>query len=110
MCGCAVTHARAIEAGVQCRHAPAAGGSFHIRALKRALATLGVLLALPYACAPVYQFPLPVAFSGPLLFNPYQDAHGTWQRANFHAHGRATGACDSVPLDLVLNSHQPFQK
>jgi hypothetical protein len=57
--------------------------------LKWALAALGVLLALPYACAPIYRFPSPVAFSGPLLFNPYQDAKGTWQRANFHAHGRA---------------------
>jgi hypothetical protein len=64
-------------------------GSFQIRALKRALVTLAVLLALPYACAPIYRFPPPVAFSGPLLFNPYQDAKGTWQRANFHAHGRA---------------------
>jgi hypothetical protein len=57
--------------------------------LKRTLVTLGVLLALPYACAPIYRFPPPAAFSGHLLFNPYQDAKGTWQRANFHAHGRA---------------------
>jgi hypothetical protein len=57
--------------------------------LKVTLVTLGVLLALPYACAPIYRFPPPVAFSGSLLFNPYQDARGTWQRANFHAHGRA---------------------
>ena len=57
--------------------------------MKRTLVTLGVLLALPYACAPIYRFPPPVAFSGPLLFNPYEDAKGTWQRANFHAHGRA---------------------
>ena len=65
------------------------GGSFPIRALKRALVTLGVVLGLPYACAPIYRFPEPARFSGEQLFNPYQHATGTWQRANLHAHGRA---------------------
>ena len=65
------------------------GGSFPIRALKRALVTLGVLLGLPYACAPVYRFPQPAPFSGTRLFNPYDHSSGRWQRANLHAHGRA---------------------
>jgi hypothetical protein len=57
--------------------------------VKWALVALGVLLALPYACAPVYRFPAPVAFSGDQLFNPYERTSGSWQRANLHAHGRA---------------------
>jgi hypothetical protein len=64
-------------------------GSSPIRALKRALVTVGVLLALPYACAPIYRFPPPAPFSGTRLFNPYEHATSKWQRANLHAHGRA---------------------
>ena len=69
--------------------APAVGGSFPIRVLKRALVALGILLGLPYACAPIYRFPQPAPFSGPRLFNPYDHATSLWQRANLHAHGRA---------------------
>jgi hypothetical protein len=50
---------------------------------------LGVLLAVPYAFAPVYRFPAPMPFSGARLFNPYEHAGHRWQRANLHAHGRA---------------------
>jgi hypothetical protein len=57
--------------------------------VKWALAALGVVLALPYACPPVYRFPPPVTFSGDRLFNPYAQTSGTWQRANLHAHGHA---------------------
>jgi hypothetical protein len=57
--------------------------------LKWALVTLGVLLGLPYAFAPVYRFPQPAPFSGTRLFNPYEHLSGRWQRANLHAHGRA---------------------
>ena len=64
-------------------------GSFPIRALKRVLVTLAVLLALPYACAPIYRFPQAAPFSGSRLFNPYEHARSRWQRANLHAHGRA---------------------
>ena len=64
-------------------------GSFPIRALKQALVILGVLLALPYACAPIYRFPEPAPFSGTRLFNPYEHTNSKWQRANLHAHGRA---------------------
>jgi hypothetical protein len=56
--------------------------------LKRALFILGVLLALPYACAPIYRFPPPATFAGPHFYNPYAHSSGTWQRANLHAHGR----------------------
>jgi hypothetical protein len=50
---------------------------------------LGVLIAVPYAFAPIYRFPAPVPFSGARLFNPYEHANHRWQRANLHAHGRA---------------------
>jgi len=57
--------------------------------LKRTLAALIVCLALPYAWAPLYRFPKAQPFSGAHLFNPYAALHGTWKRANLHAHGRA---------------------
>jgi hypothetical protein len=72
-----------------CAHAPAGEGSFPIRGLKRALIGVILLLALPYACAPVYRFPVPIPFAGTHLHNPYEALTGTWQRTNLHAHGRA---------------------
>ncbi len=59
--------------------------------LKRALLLVGALVALPYCFGPIYQFPEPRPFSGPVWHNPYASVAGTWQRANFHAHGRAWG-------------------
>ena len=59
------------------------------RLLKRSLALLAILVLLPYAASRVYQFPDPVRFAGSSLLNPYANAPGAWQRANFHAHGRA---------------------
>jgi hypothetical protein len=53
------------------------------------LAILGIALALPYACGPVYSFPAPLPFSGSKFLNPYAGAGPDWQRANLHAHGRA---------------------
>jgi hypothetical protein len=58
---------------------------------KRALATLIVCLVLPYGLSPIYRFPIPRRFAGTQLVNPYAGGHGTWLRANFHAHGRAWG-------------------
>lgn len=57
--------------------------------LARAALGIVVLVLLPYAWAPVYRFPDPVPFAGPHILNPYADLHGTWQRANLHAHGWA---------------------
>ena len=59
--------------------------------LKRALAALIVCLVLPYALSPIYRFPVPQRFGGSRLWNPYSGGHGTWLRANFHAHGSAWG-------------------
>lgn len=51
---------------------------------------LAALLILgPYAVGPIYQFPDPTSFSGAELYNPYAEPSATWQRANFHSHGRA---------------------
>lgn len=56
----------------------------------RGLAALTILVvALPYAWSPIYTFPEPTRFSGAQIWNPYASLQGTWQRANFHAHGRA---------------------
>ncbi len=59
------------------------------RLVKGALTLLVVLVAAPYAWAPVYRFPEPAPFSGSFFYNPYANASPNWQRANFHAHGRA---------------------
>jgi hypothetical protein len=67
---------------------------------------LGVAIA-PYAIGPVYRFPAPAPFTGPVFFNPYADppAGAQWRTANFHAHGRAWGGLtegrqtDSVVVD-----------
>jgi hypothetical protein len=53
------------------------------------LAATALLVVLPYAWAPIYRFPEPAPFTGSQLFNPYAALHGSWQRANLHAHGRA---------------------
>lgn len=53
------------------------------------MALLVLAVVAPYAMGPVYEFPEPVPFSGSALYNPYGRSSGRWQRANFHAHGRA---------------------
>ena len=40
----------------------------------------------------VYRFPEPVPFSGPRVYNPYENADfspGGWKKANFHGHSRS---------------------
>lgn len=53
------------------------------------LVLLVLAIGLPYAWGPVYEFPQPRPFAGGYLYNPYAIPSGRWQRANFHAHGRA---------------------
>lgn len=59
------------------------------RLLVRLLAIAAGLVLVPYAWAPIYDFPQPSPFAGSLIWNPYASSHGNWKRANFHAHGRA---------------------
>lgn len=59
------------------------------RILKLLLAAIVMLMALPYLRSPLFRFPEPDSFRGSRLWNPYAGLRGTWQRANFHAHGRA---------------------
>jgi hypothetical protein len=65
------------------------------RAVGRAAFGVVVVALLPYVWAPVYNFPDAAPFSGSMLWNPYASRLGTWQRANFHAHGRAWGGLTS---------------
>ena len=58
---------------------------------RRVLATLFLVVAVPYLLAPVYLFPPPQQFAGSALWNPYAHLSGTWQRSNLHAHGRSWG-------------------
>ena len=60
-----------------------------VRAAKTLAALLVFVVGGPYAIGPLYRFPEPTPFSGAQLFNPYEKRIETWQRANFHAHGRA---------------------
>ena len=48
-----------------------------------------IVVVAPYVWGPIYRFPEPSMFRGSHLWNPYADLRGSWQRANFHAHGRA---------------------
>jgi hypothetical protein len=57
--------------------------------LKRTFFIIALLIALPYARSPLYDFPAPRAFAGSHFVNPYAGLTGKWQRANLHAHGRA---------------------
>ncbi|HXY29583.1 MAG TPA: hypothetical protein VEI06_02650 [Gemmatimonadaceae bacterium] len=59
------------------------------RMIGAVLALVATLVAIPYAIAPIYDFPEPQAFHGPVLYNPYAGATHGWLRANFHAHARA---------------------
>jgi hypothetical protein len=76
--------------------------------LRRIGLTLGLLIVLPYAIAPVYDFPEPAAFSGSSFLNPYANLTHTWQRANLHAHGRAWGGLTSgeQPSDVVARRYR----
>jgi hypothetical protein len=65
------------------------------RTCARAALVVAALALLPYAWAPIYTFPDPVAFSGTRFWNPYARLTGTWQRANLHAHGHAWGGLTS---------------
>ncbi len=60
---------------------------------------VAVVALLPYAWGPVYEFPVPAAFTGKQFWNPYASLTGTWQRANLHAHGQAWGG--------LTNGEQP---
>jgi hypothetical protein len=57
--------------------------------LKRGIAVLVLISALPYLRGPLYHFPADSAFTGAHFVNPYAHLQDTWQRANLHAHGRA---------------------
>lgn len=55
-----------------------------------------VLICALYARCPVYRFPTPRPFAGPMWYNPYADVGGDrharstpWRKANLHAHARA---------------------
>lgn len=71
------------------------------------LATLG-LVALPYACSPIYRFDDPRPFAGTHLHNPYASRTGRWQRANLHAHGIAWGGLTSgrQPSAEIVQSYR----
>jgi hypothetical protein len=83
---------------------------------KRALRVLGkvvVAIALLIVAAivvtstsPIYNFKEARPFSGPNIYNPYQDfdALNGWKRANFHTHTRIEGfnnECDHSPAEVL---------
>ena len=76
--------------------------SLTARILKAAVLVVVLVAALPYAWGPIYHFPKPAVFSGAHFLNPYTGVHGTWQRANLHAHGRAWNG--------ITNGQQPDEE
>lgn len=75
---------------------------------KRLLAIPIALCALPYLAAPAYRFPDVQTFHGSALWNPYAGPVTAWQRANFHAHGRAwNGLTNGAQTDQeVVNAYR----
>jgi hypothetical protein len=55
------------------------------------VAALVSVVVLPLVRAPLYDFPPPTPFAGPLLTSPYRGGGGPWCRVNLHAHSRAWG-------------------
>ncbi len=78
------------------------------RAVKGILGAIAAAFLLPYAWGPIYRFPDAVAFSGAHIWNPYAGTTGTWQRANFHAHGRVwLGLTNGSQSDsAIVNRYQ----
>jgi hypothetical protein len=75
---------------------------FAVTAAKVAAGALALLVLLPYAWSPIYTFPPSAPFAGAHFFNPYANLHGTWQRGNLHAHGRAWSG--------ITNGQQPDEE
>ncbi len=73
-----------------------------LRGLGAVVLTVLLLIVLSEV-SPIYDFPEPEPFSGPDIFNPYQELHDTvagepsdeseslWKRAVFHTHTRVKG-------------------
>ena len=62
--------------------------------------------------SPVYRFGTAAAFSGPDIYNPYQDLDTAfcWKRANFHTHTKVEGPmneCEFTPSE-VYNALKKF--
>src|SRR5262245_4241343 len=63
--------------------------SMFLKRTAAVVASLAVIVLLPYLRGPVYRFPNASPFVGSTLLNPYAELGADWQRANLHAHGRA---------------------
>jgi hypothetical protein len=56
------------------------------------VAVVILLLFAPYLAAPVYDFPENKAFSGDILYNPYQETDSNfWRKSNFQVQSRIWG-------------------
>jgi len=56
-----------------------------------ALCIILLLLCLPYAFCPIYDFPQPHPFHGAFLYNPYGGDTGRWYKCNFASHSNVWG-------------------
>ena len=52
-----------------------------------------------FSISPIYKFEKPAPFSGPDIFNPYEDVDWEtgWKRANFHTHTKVDGIFNECP-------------
>jgi hypothetical protein len=67
-----------------------------VKTVAMLIASLLVLISLPYSICPVYDFPEATPFQGSVLYNPYEQladsgnfSRNQWLKANFHAHSQA---------------------
>lgn len=66
---------------------------------------------LIYFTAPVYDFPVPLPFSGEKIYNPYEGMDSTqWKKANFHFHVNAWGGLTSGRNNTVEEFWKTYKK
>ena len=56
-----------------------------------ALLILALLIITASSISPIYRFGRSKPFAGPDIYNPYEGASGSWQRACFHTHTKVDG-------------------
>lgn len=76
------------------------------------LLCLLVVVTINALQVPVYRFSKPKPFSGPNIYNPYEnfDTSVVFKRANFHAHSRLPGGVTNgnIPIDSVVSAYKSY--
>ena len=75
-----------------------------------AVAVLALIILTLFSVSPIYRFGRAKPFSGPDIYNPYDGASGSWQRACFHIHTHVDGLFNECPEspDTVYADYRRF--